>query len=107
VSLDRARSRRTDPATSVDAARLVEGNGSAVENRRKLLAAVKHFPHQTAAEYSALTGIDRHEVSRRLPELRPLFIINDPEPKRCTIKHTMAMTWSPRTDEDPQAKLFE
>lgn len=105
MSLDRAHSRRSDPATSVDAARLIEGAGIATEHRRTLFKSVEQCPHHTAAEYAAMTGIDRHEVSRRLPELRPHFIINDPEPKRCTMKGTMAMTWAPNIEQDPQGKL--
>ena len=103
-----ARARRTDPATSHDAARLIEGNGKAAENRRILLQKIRHLGGEwTAGELAFFCDMDRHEASRRLPELRPWFIVNGERPRRCTILATMAMTWRERTEDDPQKDLFE
>jgi len=104
-----AKSRYTDPATSSDAARLVEGSGVASRNRAQLygMICLVHPREHTAGELAELTGLERHEASRRLPEMRPLLIENGDDSKRCSILHTMATTWRrKRVDEDPQSQLF-
>lgn len=103
-----AKSRYTDPATSVDAARLVEGTGKATRERNQLyrMICLVHPSEKTAGELAKLTGIERHETSRRLPELRPLLVGNG-NARRCEVLKTMATTWRrKRVDEDKQGQLF-
>lgn len=103
-----AKSRYTDPATSSDAARLVEGSGKATRERSQLygMICLVHPKEHTAGELAELTGIERHEVSRRLPELRPLLVENG-EARRCEFLKTFAVTWRrKRIDEDHQTQLF-
>ena len=104
-----AKSRYTDPATSSDAARLVEGSGTAARHRDKLYRTIcfVHPNEKTAGELAFLTGIERHEVSRRLPELRPLLVENG-EARRCQFLKTFAITWRRKqVDKDPQIQLFK
>ncbi len=89
-----ASSRRTDPATSVEAAKLIEGTGKAARHRRILLDKVRQVPGQTAGELARFAVLDRHEVSRRLPELRPMFV-ESRDPRKCRELGTKAMTWWP------------
>ena len=102
-----ARARRSDPGTSHDAARLIEGSGKAAVNRRILLERIRSLGGEwTAAELARFCDMDRHEASRRLPELREGgFIKNGSSPKRCTLQNTMGMTWQEDLDEDPQQEL--
>lgn len=89
-----ARSRRSDPATSVEAARRIEGDGKAAKHRRMLLEAVRARPKRTAAEYGKQVGLDRFEASRRLPELRP-FWVDCGDPRECEVLKSKCMTWWP------------
>ncbi len=106
-----AKSRYTDPATSVDAARLIEGSGKAALDRKALylMIAEMHPRQMTAPELGVFCGVDRHNASRRLPELRDSgFIDQGDESRRCEIQGTISMTWKKKRDpsEDPQKELF-
>jgi len=65
--LDIPRARATDPATSHMAAdRSYSFYKSHAAN---ILSAIKHRPGQTAAYYSAITGLTVVQIDRRLPEM--------------------------------------
>ena len=64
----RARSRRTDPSTSYDAAKRVE-LGKADQRRRDIYLALEINGPMTFKELAVCTGIEQHEVSRRLSEI--------------------------------------
>ncbi len=61
--------RRTDPSSSHAAAAHVAATGTASKQQLQTLAAVKSYPHRTSNELSALTGLCRYMLARRLPEL--------------------------------------
>ena len=61
--------RRTDPDGSRAAGESLESSGLGHTQRRDSLAAVKMYPGQTSKELAELTGLDRHMLGRRLPEL--------------------------------------
>ncbi|MFI4861753.1 MAG: hypothetical protein ACIAXF_13865 [Phycisphaerales bacterium JB063] len=91
-----ASSRATDPETSREAAERHEASGRAFCNRERLLAEVCAGPGRTAAELANwLKGIDQIEVSRRLPELRELGLIESRDPRKCSIKGSRMMTHWP------------
>lgn len=62
--------RSTDPSSSFQAAEGHEQTGRAPRNRKRALEAVRLNPGRTSKELATLTGMDRHELARRLPELR-------------------------------------
>jgi CRP-like cAMP-binding protein len=91
-----ARARRTDPASSHIAARTVERSGRAGQQRIRCGAAVLRNPGRTSQELCEITGIDRYELARRLPELREEGLIRNGEALReCRVTGRPAMTWWP------------
>ena len=90
-----ANSRNTDPNTSHKAARDVEAAGTATTQRDLCLSAVCRCPGSTAGEISAATGIDRHTVSKRLPELRERKCVRNGKSRKCRSHGTQMMTWWP------------
>ena len=91
----RARARRTDPETSHEAARSVEICGTAADQRRKCLQAVREAPGSTAAEIAEVLGMERHAPSRRLPELRESGWICNGKARVCRIQGRSSLTWWP------------
>lgn len=89
-----ASSRATDPPTSRKAAAAHERGGKAELNRERLLNEVCVGPGRTAVELAMrLDGIDRHEASRRLPELRERGMVESRDPRKCSVKGTSMVTW--------------
>lgn len=92
-----ARARKSDPVTSHEAARNHEASGRADSDRRIILAAVKKFPGHTACELFDLMDqeVKRHNVSRRLSEMRTAGLVRNGEARICTEAGTRQMTWEP------------
>ena len=90
-----AKSRRTDPITSHQAAHEAESSGRAASQRAICLARVKSHPGQTAAEIAIAAGLERHVPSRRLPELRYQGLIVNGESRICEATGRRSMTWYP------------
>jgi hypothetical protein len=88
-------SRTTDPQTSRDAAALMEATGTATAHRATCLAEVKRLPGQTAAEIAQALGMERHEPSRRLPELRQRGLVRNGISRICMVQGHRSMTWWP------------
>lgn len=88
-----AQARRTDPATSHEAARQVEASGVASHQRERCLAEVRRLSGQTAAEIADRTGLERHVPSRRLPELRRQGLVRNGAARTCNVCSTRQMTW--------------
>ncbi len=84
-----------DPPTSEAAAKLVEARGIASDHRRRCLAAVLRAPGSTAAEIAEATGLERHEPSRRLPELRKLGLVESRAARKCSVLGSRQITWWP------------
>jgi len=95
----RARARRTDPITSVEAADHAERN-SAPHQREICLMAVRMYPGQTAAEIANLAGLNRYAASRRLPELRDAGFIHNGLPRECSVVGSRTLTWLPGSRPD-------
>ena len=90
-----AKSRRTDPITSRQAASEAESSGRAASQRAICLARVNSHPGQTAAEIALAAGLERHVPSRRLPELRDQGLIVNGESRICEATGRRSMTWHP------------
>jgi hypothetical protein len=90
-----AHSRSKDPVTSHMAADAVEQTGAAGNHRDRCLAAVKARPGMTAAEIAVAAGLERHEASRRLPELRAAGLVYTGQARTCEVQGHSSLTWYP------------
>lgn len=89
---DTPRARRRDPQTSHQAAEGIRRSGGLGKQQRAVLEAVRAHPGKTAVELAALSGLNRWAISRRLPELQPVFVRRGP-PRNCTINHRPQAVW--------------
>lgn len=90
-----ARARRTDPETSHLAAQKIEKTGTAQSNRERCLESIRRRPGQTAAEVARDVALERHEPSRRLPELREVWLVKCGPKRRCDVTGNPSLTWWP------------
>jgi hypothetical protein len=91
---DTPRARNTDPETSHLAAAALKASGNLGFQQQQVLEAVRKYPGKTAVELSAITGFDRYLVSRRLPELVPVYVRRG-QPRACTVNGRPQGTWHP------------
>lgn len=66
-------------------------------HRQMCLSQVKKEPGLTAAEIAVAVGLERHEPSRRLPELRKCGLVFNGGKRICTVQGTKSMIWLPTT----------
>lgn len=94
-----AKSRRTDPATSREAAERVTRSGSSASDRAAILMVVRRKPGLTAGEIAAELGwgTDNVRVSRRTAELVDNGAIAQGSPRMCAIKGSRMIQWFPVT----------
>ncbi len=85
--------------TSVIARDRHEASGASQRNRTILLRLVREYPGETAVELwsRCMTAMSRHEVSRRLPELRAAELVRNGTPRKCRVSTSRSsqMTWLP------------
>jgi hypothetical protein len=89
---DTPRARRSDPETSHIAAERVRPKLR--KQQQAVLDALARWPGSTAVELAHETGLDRYLVSRRLPELVPVWVRRG-KPRACTVAGTAQGTWYP------------
>ena len=89
---DTPRARRSDPETSHLAAERIRPKLR--KQQQAVLDALARWPGSTAVELAHETGLDRYLVSRRLPELVPVYVRRG-RPRECTVAHTAQSTWYP------------
>lgn len=94
--------RRTDPESSHLAAEHITANKVRAAQQQDAYAAVRAFPGKTSAELAELTGQDRHQLAKRLPECRTAGMVRNPKDdegnrilRACTTSGRPAMTWEP------------
>lgn len=87
--------RRTDPHTSELAAEAYTASGARASQQRAAAAAVARFPGKTSRELSALAGLDRHELARRLPECEVGRSVYRGSSRSCRESGRLAITWWP------------
>lgn len=85
--------RTTDPITSHMAAADIIASGCASKQRRRAAAAVRNHPGRTSLELSRVTGIDRYELARRLPECEREGMVKRGDHRRCNASGKQAVTW--------------
>lgn len=91
----RPMSRRHDPETSRIAAERLRASGALGKQAAAVLEAVRQHPGSTAVEIAQRAGIDRHAVSRRLPELQRQGKVRRGPPRDCTVNGRPQSTWRP------------
>ena len=89
---DTPRARRSDPETSHLAAERVKPKLR--KQQEAVLAALTRWPGSTAVELAKVSGLDRYLLSRRLPELVPIWVRRG-KPRVCTVAGTPQTTWRP------------
>ena len=94
LPVDRPRARRSNSAGSHVAAAAIKASGALAGQQAATLAVVQAHPGSTTAELEALSGIPRHTLGRRLPELVPELITKGAD-RRCSVGHRLAATWWP------------
>ncbi len=84
-----------DPVTSHEAAAEMTKCGARAAQMAAVLAAVKAHPGRTSAELARISGIDRHAIARRLPDLERMRQVERGEARVCTasVKKLRAVTW--------------
>lgn len=88
-----AKSRRTDPDTSFEAAAKIEKSGKAESHRTLCFEALLKQDGMTSAEVAVMADLERHEAARRLPELRDEGKVRNGEKRKCSATGSMALTW--------------
>jgi len=92
-------SRSTDPATSRQAASSLASaeHGRKLSGKRMAVwSALHEMPGATAGEIAAKTGMERGEVSKRLPELVSMgWATRGPE-RECAVRGSQMTTWTAR-----------
>lgn len=90
----RARARKTDPETSHEAANRVEASGGAGAHRALILDFLRDLGGAwTSAEIARYVDLDRHQVARRLPELREKGLVVNDRQRTCSVNKTKAVEW--------------
>lgn len=90
---------RTNPSTSIDAFKSVNGKMLA-DHYKKILAAIKVLGIATYEEIALLASFsDKNQVSRRLKELEGMELVYKPGTKKLTTSNRNAYQYSLRTTE--------
>ena len=89
--------RHTDPESSREAARAIIATGDRAHQQALAYAAVRAYPGRTSLELAHLSGIERHALARRLPELIDRGLVTQGPKRRCTAsaRGLSAVTWEP------------
>ncbi|HDZ14329.1 hypothetical protein LCGC14_1069070 [marine sediment metagenome] len=86
-------SRRTDPLSSKQAEKEINGNGLRNRQQEVVFQAVRKYPNHTSKELCAITGINRYVLGRRLPEIEELWDVKRGPMRKCNIGNRLALTW--------------
>lgn len=84
-----------DPASSRYAALDMITSGKRVSHAAIVETHVKRHPGLTSGEYSHMTGLEVHEVRRRLSDLRAEGAVDRGKVRRCTAQGTAQCEWWP------------
>lgn len=101
-------SHANDPASSREAEQRVTENGKRAKHALIVLGLVRRFPGYTAVELTREQGpggLERHEVSRRLSDLRNAGMVREGATRPCRVAGTNQTTWY-EAGVDCQKMLF-
>jgi predicted ArsR family transcriptional regulator len=89
----RPRARRSDPASSHQAAAEVEASGTAARHHRMILEAMRGASGLTSDEIAKKAGLDRVAVARRMVELERTGQIRRGPQRRSNVSGRPGVTW--------------
>lgn len=87
--------RSNDPNSSHAAAADLIATGKLLDQQTRAAAAVKRHPGPVSLHLATLTGLDRHMLGRRRPELARQGTIWRGPAAPCGTSHKSACTWWP------------
>lgn len=92
--------RATDADGSHEAAALLVRSGRHAAQKDRTEAAVKRYPGMTSMQLARVTGLDRHMVARRLPDLMKEGRAFRGGKTVCPISNITVCTWWPVAQGD-------
>lgn len=87
--------RNTDPDPSHEAARDLVDSGTQAQQHAQVASALRQHPGLTSRELAFSSGLDRHMVARRLPELEAEGLAVHGAPRICSMSRKRCQTWLP------------
>lgn len=87
--------RATDSSGSHEAADRIVRSGVQAQQKLQSEAAVKRHPGMTSMQLARATGMDRHMLARRLPELAREGRVHRGAKALCPISNITVCTWWP------------
>lgn len=106
MTSSRTLARRTDPATSHEAARRNVGSGANGSQKTRVLEALRANPGATSAELARAMGVDRAMTARRLSDLEGDELVHKGPARECRANGGSAVTWRLVADGPAQRSLF-
>jgi hypothetical protein len=85
--------RRTDPATSFQAAEKVLHSGVFKGQKKAVFEAVKQRQGCTSAELARRMGVSRYVTARRLPDLERVGAVRKGPTSLCKVTNSPCVTW--------------
>ncbi len=107
MTVETPAARHTDPETSHIAAEEVTASGLRGHQQRQVAEAVRQWPGSTSAELAQYMCAERVMPARRLPELELAGSVERGEPRRCTVKGRLSLTWWPTSSRREAARCAE
>ena len=86
--------RTTDPVSSSEAAVEMIESGKMATQRMEVFAAFKRHGPATTLELSQATGMDRHMLAKRAPELERMKLLVRGPVRLCKVGNRNATEWS-------------
>ena len=94
-TFDQPLAHRSDPLTSFAAGERFERSGRLRGQMLLVLLGLRKWSGKTSAELAQLTGLDRHAVARRLPNLSSRGLVERGPERMCSVCHCPCVTWRP------------
>ena len=88
--------RRSDPASSHQAAAEITRDGSRARQQRVVLETVLRNPDHTAFELTRFCELDRYQIQRRLSEMASTGLVEKGPARVCSITGRQAVVWRVR-----------
>lgn len=93
MALDVPIARNADPLPSHLAAHEITYSGLRQSQHGQILQLVTNRPRYTSLELAQVSGIDRHTIALRLPELERVGLVRKAGRRQCLVGHRLATTW--------------
>ena len=85
--------KRTDPSTSHEAAADLIQSGKLGKQSAAVFQALERYGPCTSAELADRSGLDRHLVARRLPDLLKRHRVTRGDARACSVTGKRALVW--------------